>query len=267
MKWLVYILIAAGPLYEMDEAELDGYTHAQAATHESFAQRLRTAAIDALGTPYEDGPLGEGVGGTFDTDPMVDFQKVDCVTYVEQSLALATSSSYPEMFAHLQRIRYKDGKTDFENRNHFMISDWVTNNPYCVDVSDDLGVETESITRTISRKGFFERVSAPGLGQSTPDQDITIRIVPPEKTKQAEARMPSPALIVFVGKVDWLFSLHCGLYLRDDQGRGRLYHGSSKAGEVVEMDLADYMDQQAGRYIGFTVYRIDDPLKESGGER
>ena len=71
--------------------------------------------------------------------------------------------------------------------------------------------------------------------------------------------MPSPSLIVFVGKVDWLFSLHCGLYLRDENGRGRLYHGSLKAGEVVEVDLADYMNQQADRYIGFTAYRIDEP--------
>ncbi len=74
---------------------------------------------------------------------------------------------------------------------------------------------------------------------------------------------------MFVGKVDWLFSLHCGLYLRDQDGRGRLYHGSSKAGEVVEMDLADYMNQQAGRYIGFSAYRIDEPNfhEESGGEQ
>ena len=256
---LVSVLLASGPLQATDEQQLDAFLREAAAQGRPFDQRLFDAARDALGTPYQDGPLGEGPEGKFDTDPRVDFGKVDCVTYVEQTLALATASSYEEMFLNLQRIRYREGRTDFENRNHFMISDWVANNAFHIDVTDDLGVETDKVSRTISRKGFFERVNAPGLGLDTPDEEIALSVVPPSKTKQAEENMPSPSLIVFVGKVDWLFSLHCGLYLRDEDGRGRLYHGSSKAGEVVEVDLADYMNQQAGRYIGFSAYRIDEP--------
>jgi len=256
---LVIVAMAAGPLYDLNEEQMDDYARAQAEAGLSFEARLTAVANKALGTPYQDGPLGEGQQGKYDTDPMVDFGQVDCVTYVEQSLALATASSYDEMFANLQKIRYRDGKTDFENRNHFMISDWVANNPFHVDVTDQLGVETDKVSRTISRRDFFQLVKAPGLGADTPDEEITLSVVPPARTKQAEENMPSPSLIVFVGKVDWLFSLHCGLYLRDEDGRGRLYHGSSKAGEVVEIDLADYMNAQADRYIGFTAYRIDEP--------
>ena len=260
MKWILVLACAAsGPLSELDTEQIDAGLRRSAAEDRSFDQRLYDAARDALGTPYQDGPLGEGPEGKYDTDPRVDFGKVDCVTYVEQTVALATASSYDEMFANLQKIRYHGAKTDFENRNHFMISDWIANNPFNVDVTDELGVETDKVSRTISRKGFFERVKAPGLGVHTPDEEITLSIVPTAKTKQAEEYMPSPSLIVFVGKVDWLFSLHCGLYLRDENGRGRLYHGSLKAGEVVEVDLADYMNQQADRYIGFTAYRIDEP--------
>ncbi len=256
---LIAACLASGLLVESDPAQIDAQLRSVARANASFAERLSDAARDALGTPYQDGPLGEGPDGKFDTDPMVDFAKVDCVTYVEQSLALATAASYNEMFANLQKIRYRGGKTDYENRNHFMISDWVANNPFNVDVTDDLGVETHKLTRTISRKDFFERVNAPGLGKDTPDETVTLSVVPPANTKQAEAKLPSPSLVVFVGKVDWLFSLHCGLYLRDEDGAGRLYHGSSKAGEVVKASLADYMDQQAERYLGFTAYRIDEP--------
>ncbi len=260
MKWILMAACAAsGPLGEFDPEQIDAGLRMAAAEGRSFDQRLFDAARDALGTPYQDGPLGEGPEGKFDTDPMVDFGKVDCVTYVEQSLALATASSYDEMFVNLQKIRYRGGKTDFENRNHFMISDWVANNTFNVEVTDELGVETDKVSRTISRRDFFERVKAPGLGADTPDEDITLGVVPAAKTKQAEEKLPSPSLIVFVGKVDWLFSLHCGLYLRDEQGVGRLYHGSSKAGEVVDVPLTDYMDQQAQRYLGFTAYRIEEP--------
>ncbi len=260
MSWLLIIAaVAADPLYELNEVQMGDYARAQAEAGESFEARLTAVARDALGTPYQDGPIGEGPEGKHDTDPMVDFGKVDCVTYVEQSVALATASSYEEMFANLQKIRYRGGKTDFENRNHFMISDWMANNAFNVDVTDELGVETDKVSRTISRKGFFERVNAPGLGLDTPDEEITLSVVPTAKTKQAQENIPSPSLVVFVGKVDWLFSLHCGLYLRGEDGRGRLYHGSSKAGEVVEMDLVDYMNSQAERYIGFSAYRIDEP--------
>ena len=259
MHWLIVAaLLAGGRLHEMDRSDIDATLRAMP-RDASFEYRLLEAARLALGTPYFDGPLGEGPEGKYDSDPMVDFTRVDCVTYVEQSVAMATGSRYDEMYANLQRIRYRDGKTDFENRNHFMISDWVSNNPYCVDVSAKLGVQTQQLTRTISKKGFFELVKAPGLGADEPDEAVTIDLVPTAMAAIAQQNIPSPSLIVFVGKVDWLFSLHCGLYLRDADGRGRLYHGSSKGGGVVEMDLAEYMEQQQERYIGFTTYRIDEP--------
>ena len=124
MKWILVLACAAsGPLSELDTEQIDAGLHRSAAEDRSFDQRLYDAARDALGTPYQDGPLGEGPEGKYDTDPRVDFGKVDCVTYVEQTVALATASSYDEMFANLQKIRYHGAKTDFENRNHFMISD------------------------------------------------------------------------------------------------------------------------------------------------
>ena len=110
-----------------------------------------------------------------------------------------------------------------------MISDWVSNNPFHVDVTDQLGVETDKVSRTISRRDFFELVKAPGLGADTPDEKITLSVVPTAKTKQAEENMPSPSLIVFVGKVDWLFSLHFGLYLPAEEYPGRPYAVTSKA--------------------------------------
>ena len=81
MKWLlIAACLAGGPLHEMDTAQIDTELRSAARANTFFAERLSDAARAALGTPYQDGPLGEGPGGDFDTDPMVDFQKVDCVT-------------------------------------------------------------------------------------------------------------------------------------------------------------------------------------------
>ena len=78
--------------------------------------------------------------------------------------------------------------------------------------------------------------------------------------EDAEKVIPEPALIIFIGKkVDWLFALHCGFFLRDEKGVGRLYEASKKLGYVAEMDLGDYVREQGDRYLGFTVYRVTEP--------
>lgn len=256
------ILLATGALHlnTYDPAQMDTYVRTLHAGTPEFVGRLERVIRDSVGTPYFDGPLGEGPYGTQDKDPLIDFTREDCVTSVEQWIATASAANYDELFQNLQRIRYKDGRVDFESRNHFMITDWIANNTFCEPVTDTLGVKTESVTRTISRKGFFERVKASGLGLSTPDQVHTLHYIPSALAEAAEAKIEEPALIVFIGKkLDWLFALHCGFFLRDEQGRGRLFQASSKLGYVAEMDLSDYVDEQGDRYLGFTVYAVRDP--------
>ena len=260
MRTLLLLLIAATPLYEMSSDTVDDYLGALAVETPSYTARVETLARAACGTPYANGPLGEGPDGKYDRDPLMDLSKVDCVTYVEQVLALASAATYQEAFDHLQRIRYRAGRIGFETRNHFMVADWLANNAWCRDVSDTLGVDTESLTRTINRKDFFELVDAPGLGQDVPPQEVTIEYVPGDRAAAAAKKLSSPTLIVFIGKKpEWLFALHTGLYARDDQGTPHLYHASSQAEHVVETDLAQYLSAQAERYLGFTAHAITPP--------
>lgn len=252
-------LLAAGmPLFQMSDGELDAYLAGLQGRESAFAERLADVAERTLGTPYANGPLGEGPGAPYDPDPLADFTRVDCVTFVEQSLALACSESREEAVGRLQRIRYRDGRIDFEARNHFMITDWFPNNAFCRDATGDLGVPTESLTRAISRKDFFQRVKAPALGQDTPDRTVTLKYVPRTEAAAAEAQLPSPAVVGFVGKTDWLFVVHCGLYLRDAEGRGRLYQASVPDKKVVSVDFEGYVAQN-DRFLGFVAYEIGDP--------
>lgn len=256
---LIAFTVLSSPLFQMSPAEVDSYLDTLGREQDRFPRRLERIALEALGTPYTDGPLGEGPEGTYDKDPLMDLSRADCVTFVEQSVALAAAKSYQEAFDGLQHIRYKGGKIDFEMRNHFMISDWIANNPWCRDISRDLGVETVTSTRVISKRDFFVRVKAPGLGEEEQDRTVTIQYVPSASGGEAAVKLPSPALIVFIGKVDWLFALHCGLFIRDESGKGQLVHASSKAAMAVAMDLADYLTENETRYLGFTAYALDKP--------
>lgn len=258
----IAFLLSAGapPLTTYDPAQMGAYVRALHASAPTFEARLDRVIRDSVGTPYFDGPLGEGPYGTHDKDPLVDFTREDCVTSVEQWIAAASAANFSELFENLQRIRYKDGRIDYESRNHFMITDWIANNTFCEPITESLGVATESVTRTISRKGFFERVKAPGLGLDTPDKVQTVHYIPSARAEEAEVKIQGPALVIFIGKkLDWLFALHCGFFLRDEQGKGRLFQASSKLGHVAEMDLSDYVREQGDRYLGFTVYAVNEP--------
>jgi len=70
--------------------------------------------------------------------------------------------------------------------------------------------------------------------------------------------LPSPSLILLIGKVDWLFAVHTGLFLRDAAGNGHFFHASSKSGAVLDDDLAAYLDGST-RHLGFSAYRIEKP--------
>lgn len=258
---LTAFFCAATPLFQLSQEQLDAYLARQQGT---FEERLADVAHRSVGTPYAASPLGEGPGGEYDKDPLMDLTRVDCVTFCEQTIAMAASDSYKEASDLLQKIRYRGGKVDFETRNHFMIADWMANNTWCRDVSGDLGVETKALTRTISRRDFFDRVKAPKLGHSIPDQEMTIHYVPAAQASAAVSHLKTPALIIFIGKKpEWLFELHTGLYLPDAQGQGRLYHASSAAKKVVEVaSLAEYVESQADRFLGFMAYRVGNPVAE-----
>lgn len=72
-----------------------------------------------LGARYILDPLGEAAG--YDPDPLIRDDAFDCTTFVETALADGD-------VARLMKIRYRDGQARWENRNHFIETDWLANN-------------------------------------------------------------------------------------------------------------------------------------------
>ena len=256
---LLMLSLGGGPVYGVDSAQVDGYLKGLHTSNSTFSDRLVSVVRDGAGATYADGPLGEGPTGGYDSDPLIDLSKVDCVTFVEQSIALAQGRDLAETTALLQQIRYAGGRVDYATRNHFMLVDWVAHNPWCKETTTTLGVKSNELTRRISMRDFFKLVKAPELGQDIEDRDVTINYLPVEAIDEVELALRTPTLVVFVGKVKWLFALHCGVYLPSADGAGAMYHASSKAGLVVATDLSDYVRSQGDRYIGVATYEMTDP--------
>lgn len=122
----------------------------------SVAQRVNMISKCFLGMPYrDDGPTGEGNCDTIDTASVYNIQGFDCVTYIEQVLALSLSRNTDDFLHQLVRLRYKDGVVDYQHRNHYFVTDWLANNRNIAAlIQPARGV---AVTRTISKKAFFAR--------------------------------------------------------------------------------------------------------------
>jgi hypothetical protein len=212
------------------------------------------AAVDAV---YAADPLGEGPGAAPDADPLCDFARVDCVTYVEQVLALAQSKSQADFAEMLKRLRYKDGLVDFRARNHYFVSDWLPANAWCVrDVTAEVGGETvKTMTKTIARKAFF---AGKGVTSDVPDEQATAAYIPREAVGTVLGRLKEGDVAIFVMSTPGIIAGHVGL-LRAQKGTVCLQHASQTERRVVTVPLERYLRDLPTRFVGLKVARPFEP--------
>lgn len=113
-----------------------------------FAARIDYFSRQFLGKPYLGGAQGEGDQGEFDQSPLYCFDAFDCLTYVNNVLALALSDNPFEFEKKLLQINYYDGVAKYENRFHFMSVDWNPQNQKNKILTD--------ITETIADANYAE---------------------------------------------------------------------------------------------------------------
>jgi hypothetical protein len=116
-------------------------------------QRIDFWTNHFTGTPYgKGGPLGEGVNGRYDQDPLFRFDQFDCTTFVETVTALAHSSTKEEFTAHLNLLRYKDGEVSYLTRKHITSLQWIpenTSNGYFEDVTYSFPLSMQKRVRSL----------------------------------------------------------------------------------------------------------------------
>lgn len=92
-------------------------------------EAYRLAFGIALGTPHDWSASGEGEDGRYDRDPEYSLSSGNCVTWVEQILAMVNSGgTFDGFMARLRDIRYYNGQRDYVMRKHFQEADWIPDN-------------------------------------------------------------------------------------------------------------------------------------------
>ncbi len=124
----IALLAAAGPALAAPETTLPDEVAARirAVADRPLAERIDAISQAFLGRPYLLDPLGEGSGP--DPDPLFRYDAFDCLTYVEEVLALALARDPLDVDAVRLALRYGDAEPRYEHRRHFMELQWIPGN-------------------------------------------------------------------------------------------------------------------------------------------
>ncbi len=225
-----YTVAPRKPLYRMVAKEIDRFIRETNQTIRDVPSRLMVFSERGKGTPYLIFLLGEGPEAKYDQDPLMDFARVDCMTFVEQCLAMAISDSYSQMFRRLQRIRYRDGIISYKTRNHYTLADWLPNNQWLLeDVTEDIGGGwTRPMTKVIDRRAFFRASGLPEAELSdVPGPDtLTVNYIPAEHLLKIKDRLKGGEIVSIVSRQPGIFSAHMGFIVRDRYGNVIFRHAS-----------------------------------------
>jgi hypothetical protein len=218
---------------------------------EPIGNRLADTSARFLGTPYVLSPLGEGQGR--DPDPLVRFDAVDCLTFVEETIALSLAETDARVVPVLTQIRY--GATPaYENRNHLMEAEWIPSNEakgFLREVTAVYGgpdvVRTEKVIKRAAWKSKLAReLALPKSRQVTGRYPITM--LPLDKLEAHAAAIPTGTIFVVV-REDSPYRVtrmtHLGFVVQKRRGTFLRHASSAPSHRVVDEPLDHFLARNA----------------------
>lgn len=256
MSWLLSIVAAATPWAEMGEAQRADAMESLKAR--PMLERVLRASEGFLGTRYALSPLGEGAGK--DPDPLLRFDAVDCLTMVEQAMALASAPAPSKLVETLNDIRYA-GAPSWEARLHVMEAQWLPEQIRRGRLRDVTRVWGGTVTRRVKKvlsDATWREKSGRALelpADVQPKGAFEFDLIPAAAAVEALAKAPSGLLVVVV-RADrpWVVTRisHVGVLVQTPKGPA-LRHASRSFGRVVDEPLARYLS----RNLDFAQWTIE----------
>lgn len=240
------IELKSKPIYKFSEKDLDiylGYIHKAIP---NLRDRIVHIGRKNIGQPYQIFLLGEFPFELYDSDPMYCLQKSDCVVFSEHTYAMALSRNWPEFFAMLQRIRYKNGQIGMVTRNHYTEADWDINNSWLVeDITEELlGDRAAIFHENINRANFFKKHN---LGQDIPIQHFSTKYIPCALLPEVVGKLQSGDFVNVVrGYEEPSWVGHTGLITVAPDGTRDFLHSTPP--KVTEQPILEYMQSAVDRY-------------------
>ena len=186
-----------------------------------------------IGATYLTDPLGEAIAP--DTDPLIREDAFDCVTFVETVLANGDVN-------RLNKIRYANGTPNFIKRNHFIETDWLTNNADLVKNVSSKYAPVAIRHVTIDKKKWFKTVH--NIDVEFSPQHADLKYIPYKYARNIKTDHPMVVLFVIDNpkiskKIGTDLAIrHMGFLMPD----GRLRHASRFQKHVVDTNFLEHIN-------------------------
>lgn len=224
---------------------------ARAVVNEPIAYRMKALSEPFLGHPYEID--GHGEGSAPDTDPPARYDTFDCLTFLEEILALAFAGDPVSAPVFRRALRYKDGEVDYTKRHHFMMAQWVPENiasGFVTDITHTLG-ETHRIEKTVTPQVWQNWAGTRGFQlrlDELPVGEYGLNVLSLDAAEAAIEKIPPGAIILTVRQPKpWkpIVVSHVGFIIPREEGHPvKVRHASKiQGGAVRDHTLAWYIER------------------------
>jgi len=236
-------------------------------------ERLLSVSERFLGTPYVFSPLGEGQG--VDPDPTFRVDAVDCLSFVEQALAMSLAPRPEEVPVVLEHLRYASTPS-YEDRNHLMESQWLPNNlrkGFLVDVTRRHGAgDTVRAEKTLTARTWTSRSSlALQLPKARQPQGTwALDMIPLDKVMAHARSLPSGTILVVLREDLPLKATrvtHLGFVVQKGKRTYLRHAARSVYQRVVDEDLEAFLARHARyekwRVSGVSLFEARRPADQA----
>ncbi len=213
--------------------------------------------------------LGEGPRH-FDSDPRLDWSKVNCTTWWQQIVASGYASNDAQLLQLLDEIRYYFGQVSYGTRKHFLdrallldpapfVDTQTMDIPYCE------GNRRRSLTLALDRfkdaKGYACSLYREEI------VDIELSYLSPNQTHRCTKNIPSGIYLLLPIASDAYLKIwgkesgpmgHVHGFLLDKDGTSvYLHHASLDRGKVTAVALKDYLRSESAQlFDGYKLYAL-----------
>jgi len=217
--------------------------------------------IAAIGSYFIETPYA---GGTLDINEqeqlVVNLREFDCVTFVDNVLALALMDKYdkqhlPQFLVNLKKIRYRNGKiTDYTARLHYS-SDWLHEMEHAGIIADatqekggiPFSNKVSFISRNWQKYPALQRNSSLVTKMRHIEKEINDRhyyYIPKEKVLPSAGQIKTGDIILITTHKKGLDTSHVGIAV-EKNGQIHLLHASvsSKKVTLKKETLPDYLQR------------------------
>lgn len=217
-------------------------------------ERIPVIAHFFMDRPYKAGTLNV----TKNELPVINLRELDCVTLVENVLALAFLDHYDntaisQFIDNIVKLRYRNGEIiDYTSRLHYS-SDWLYEmgrQKFLTDITQSIGgqilpLNIDFMSRNYTKYSVLAqnpKLIPPIKNIETAINKRTYYYIPKEKVDKVYAQIQNGDVILITTNIKGLDTSHLGFALKKN-GNIHLLHASSTGKKVVitEAPLKEYM--------------------------